>query len=48
MITNVEKRGKLKSGGAIWIRMCECNFKNSNSKTFFIERGKIKRIRAYI
>ena len=28
MVTNVEQRGILKSGGAIGIRMSECHFKN--------------------
>ena len=34
-VTNVKKVGKFKSGGAIWIRMCECNFKKSKFGDIF-------------
>ena len=41
-------KGNFMSGGAIWIRMCECNLKNPNFGAFFKERVKIKRIWADI
>ena len=43
MVTNVEQRGILKSGGAIGIRMSECHFKNPIWGHFFKKRGKNKK-----
>ena len=34
-VTGVGERGKFKSGGVVWIGMCECNLKNSNLEAFF-------------
>ena len=35
-----EKGGTFKSGGAVWIRMCEYNFKKPNFGYFFKKGGK--------
>ena len=42
-IINVEKRGQIKSCGAIWIRMCGYNLKNPNLGAFLKERGQNKK-----
>ena len=39
----LKKGGKFKSGGTIWIRMCECNLKNQNLEAFLKKGGKIKK-----
>ena len=43
-----KKGGKFKSGGTIWIKMCEYNLKKSSLGHFFKKEAKIKRILAYI
>ena len=43
----LNKGGKLKSGWAIWIRMCECNFKNPIWGHFLKKGAKIKKFWAY-
>ena len=43
MVSNVEQNGKLKTGGAIGIRMCECHFKNPIWGHFLKKKGKNKK-----